>query len=53
MAEAQPDDQKWPVERGIVVFDQKTVEVKKIALCFRQLAYVEGAINSVARLVWI
>ena len=53
MAEAQPDDKKWPVERGIVVFDQKTIEVKKIALCFNQLAFVEGVTNSVGRLVWI
>ncbi|MAW33344.1 MAG: hypothetical protein CMK56_02910 [Proteobacteria bacterium] len=52
MAEAQPDDRKWPVERGIIVFDQKTIEVKKIAVCFSQLAFVVGAINSVARLVW-
>ena len=52
MAEAQPDNQNWPIERGIVVFDQKTIEVKKIAVSFSQLAFVVGAINSVARLVW-
>tara|TARA_B100000214_G_C23694838_1_gene502532 strand:+ start:76 stop:501 length:426 start_codon:yes stop_codon:yes gene_type:complete len=51
-AEAQPDHQNWPVEKGIVVFDQKSIEVKKIALYFNQLAFVVGAINSAARLVW-